>query len=129
MCEAHLKLSLREPVGKVEGDAVERWARFRNASTTASVVGFTLNVNRKPKLDYVAIAESASKTRVVHYRRSNRVKAAVSRVRGKLLDSVCGYNNIRTGARAGEAVGCRCLLSSMRTGVSSARVEERTHEW
>lgn len=56
--------------------------------------------SRRPDLDYVSIAKSAPDVKVVVYLRTNRVKAAISRVRGKMLDTVCGYNNIRVGKRA-----------------------------
>ena len=118
-CEAHLKLALLEPVGKVGSvDAVARLAERAAAGDVArplcarprgsgapclACVGFTLNPNRKPDVDYVAVAKSAPDVRVVVFLRTNRVKAAISRVRGKLLDSVCGYNNIRVGKRAKDA--------------------------
>ena len=72
-------------------------ARSKPEKPCLACVGFTLNVNRKPGIDYAAVAASAPDVRVVAYLRTNRVKAAVSRVRGKLLDAVCGYNNIRVG--------------------------------
>ena len=108
-CEAHLKLALVEPVGKVgsvkaaarlaarAGSPERLCARSKPEKPCLACVGFTLNVNRKPGIDYAAVAASAPDVRVVAYLRTNRVKAAVSRVRGKLLDAVCGYNNIRVG--------------------------------
>lgn len=108
-CEAHLKLALVEPVGKVgsvkaaarlaarAGSPERLCARSKPEKPCLACVGFTLNVNRKPGIDFAAVAASAPDVRVVAYLRTNRVKAAVSRVRGKLLDAVCGYNNIRVG--------------------------------
>lgn len=141
-CAAHLKLALYQPIGKVGavGDVPQQMRAVKadphplcarppaggvlapGGFRCLAAVGFTLNTNRKPNLDYVALAKSAPGVRVVLYLRTNRVKAAVSRVRGKLLDAVCGYNNIRTGAGRRAAKDQTALASAdPRADVSSGR--------
>ncbi|KAJ1457984.1 hypothetical protein M885DRAFT_614991 [Pelagophyceae sp. CCMP2097] len=102
---AHLIEALKRPMGKV-GDRAGRadfsedgHGRYCRPRGCLDVIGFTLNPNRAHGVDFAELGAAVPAARAVIFMRSNRVKAAVSRVRGIALSAVCGYNNIRVGDR------------------------------
>ena len=89
------------------------------------IVGFTLNPQRAPDVNYTGVARASPAARVVVFLRTNRVKAALSRVRGKLLDEVCGYNNIAKGGAKRPRQGGTGARSHRKFDPERARTDPR----
>ena len=99
--------------------------RLAAGAECLDIVGFTLNPQRAPDVNYTAVAKASPAARVVVFLRTNRVKAALSRVRGKLLDEVCGYNNIAKGGAKRPRQGGTGARSHRKFDPERARTDPR----
>ncbi|KAJ1446295.1 hypothetical protein M885DRAFT_547058 [Pelagophyceae sp. CCMP2097] len=104
---AYLIKALKTPMGMI-GSGPANYSedgkgRYCRARRCLDVIGFTINPHGARGINFTELGAAVPAARVVVFTRSNRVKAAVSRVRGRALNAACGYNNIPTGG-AREAV-------------------------
>lgn len=115
--EAHLIAALRGPKGKLshsrgffpDARYVEDYLKPTSLSwkpmTNLQVVGFSVNPEHIPGVDWARIKEAVPELRVIALGRSNTVKATVSSYTGDILKEKCGSANLRA---SGGADGDEC---------------------
>jgi LPS sulfotransferase NodH len=107
--EAHLIAALRGPKGKLSNsrayfpdsrymeDYLKPMSWSWKPMTNLQVVGFSVNPEHIPDVDWSRIKAAVPELRVIALARSNIIKSAMSGFTGELLKEKCGSANLRAG--------------------------------
>ena len=109
--EAHLIAALRGPKGKLSQsrqflpdaryieDYLKPTSWAWKPATNLQVIGFSVNPEHIPEVNWARIKEAVPELRVVALGRSNIVKTAISSYTGKILKERCGSANLHAHGR------------------------------